>query len=86
LFFSCANKNPEFTELLIKRNANLHIKNYMENTLLHIAVQHNNLKVMEILLNNGADPQSPNMFGVTPLDTARHFNRAFSILKTYITQ
>jgi ankyrin repeat protein len=45
--------------------------NYLGNTPLHIAAERNYPKIVELLLQNGANPCAKNKAGLTPLDLAK---------------
>ena len=49
-------------------------KDINQNTLLHIAAKYNNSKMIEWLIDNGADTEALNNFGDTPLHTALSFS------------
>lgn len=66
----CYNINPSITQLLISNGARLNEKDIMGNTPLAHAIDNQNTKIIDILINSGAsiDSQlSTNSIGVTPL-------------------
>lgn len=57
--------------LVIDFGANVNASGYQNNTPLHEAALNNHLKSCEFLLQNGANAQMRNSFGVTPLELAK---------------
>lgn len=73
----CFGRNTEFEELINLKNINLNIKHDKEeNTLLHKAVEFNNLDAVKKLLKAGANANIKNTLNKTPLDVAKQMNRA----------
>jgi ankyrin repeat protein len=60
---------------LLKHGAPVNARQQHGWTPLHAAAQNGNLEIIEILLQNGADPSIKNEEGVTALDLARKQNR-----------
>ena len=60
----------EIMEVLLKKGANIHSKNKMGWTCLHIAALFNRQEAVRLLLDNGADPTKKDFQGVVPLDMA----------------
>jgi ankyrin repeat protein len=57
--------------MLVERNANIHIRNDLGETPFHVAtspqVLQDHVDIMRVLLDHGADPNSPDYDGSTPL-------------------
>ena len=74
LFFSLshsANAGDVETVLqLIRQSADINKSNYDKRTVLHMACAEGNYRMVEILLNNGAEKDLKDRWGQTPLQTA----------------
>lgn len=57
--------------LVIDFGANVNASGYQNNTPLHEAALNNHLNACEFLLQNGANAQMRNSFGVTPMELAK---------------
>lgn len=69
-FLLSMSKNPDYDQLndFIANNGKIDIKlNGAKQTLLHLAVSENNLKLIEWLLKNGADANLASYHGATPI-------------------
>lgn len=62
--------------LLVSRGANVNMANTFGDAPLHCAAQHNNVAVIDILLEAGADVRARNEEGHTPREVARQESRA----------
>ncbi len=71
---ACAVSNFEITELLIKRGANVNVKQQSGVTPLHSAAHNGNLEIAKLLIENGADVSAQTTTGQTPLDLAKEKN------------
>ena len=60
--------NLESIKILFKAGANIFVRNYMNNTLLHTALrQHNSAPITEFLIKQHLDVNAKNLDGTTPL-------------------
>ncbi len=71
--------NIHNVEILCLAGADVNIKNAFDKTVLHYAVQKNNLDLIQVLLTYGADVTIQDHRSQTPLDIARR-NRASYII------
>ncbi|EKX53123.1 hypothetical protein GUITHDRAFT_41816, partial [Guillardia theta CCMP2712] len=55
---------------LIRQGADINKSNYDKRTVLHMACAEGNYRMVEILLNNGAEKDLKDRWGQTPLQTA----------------
>ena len=62
--------NTTLTELLKTNPSLINVPDYDKNTLLHLAVMHNNTNTVSLLLDSKADVNSKNSVGMTPLHFA----------------
>lgn len=77
-------KSGMLTNLLITSGYNINVEDYDGNTPLHYTIFNNNLKVLKILLDAGADPIIKNNDGYTPAIFALKFGsrqKIYNILK-----
>ena len=65
-----ANKHWSIASLLIKSGADINIKFYSNDTLLHIAVFYEQLEIVKLLISNGAILNALNNLKTTPLHSA----------------
>ncbi|EKX34971.1 hypothetical protein GUITHDRAFT_42184, partial [Guillardia theta CCMP2712] len=56
--------------ILLRQGANIDEKNYDGRTVLHIACAEGNYRMVEVLLNHGADKNIKDRWGNTPLQEA----------------
>lgn len=64
--------HPEVVDFLLVNGANIEVK-FNGRTLLHMACERGNLKIVKSLLKKGADIESKNCGGCTPLHWACNF-------------
>lgn len=85
IFRACANGNIEAVELLLDFEADITIpcSSCMNMTCLHIAATDTESEIVELLLENGADPNAKTSDGATPLHCAFQYC-AFDIAKLLI--
>lgn len=68
LFDVAYDGNEELAKILIKEGVNINtIINSLFETPLFIAVKRNKKNIVKLLLENGADVNSENIYGLTPL-------------------
>lgn len=60
----------ELVDLLIKKGANINVRNDLQRTPLHLAAKSGSKNVAEMLINNGADINVIDMNGDTPMHIA----------------
>jgi len=63
--------DPSLAEILIEFGANVNIPDIFNQMPLHPAVAKNNIEVIELLVQAGAETRFKNDEGLTPLDLAR---------------
>lgn len=68
------NNNIEFSQLLIKYNADINIRNSKGLTPLHLAAQFNYTELLELLLKNKATINCPDSNGNTSIFFAKYHN------------
>ncbi|MFC2156492.1 ankyrin repeat domain-containing protein [Acidobacteriota bacterium] len=78
-------KEPDIVEKAIALGADVNIKNLWKRTPLHEAAEANHVDAMKILLDHGADMNSPDYHQVTPLDIVKKKNkkRTLELLDQY---
>ncbi len=64
---------PEQAKFLIKNGADINAKDWDWNTLLHKAIEENNIKIVQFLIENGADINVENSFDQTPWQIANDY-------------
>lgn len=67
LLFSCFNSKSEFVRLLIEYNANVNVLNRENIFPLYDACKVNNIEIVKLLIENGADIYKANIFNMTAL-------------------
>lgn len=81
LFWAAYSKSPEIVQFLISKNVNVNqITTYSNETALYVATEKENIKIVELLLKNGAKTHKANCYGYTPL----HYLAGLSIAATEI--
>jgi ankyrin repeat protein len=81
-------RNVKLVKLLIEKGANVNLKNRQLHTALHRALPSGDTltaeerKILEIMLEAGADPRIANRHGVSPLDVAREYNK-YEVVKMF---
>lgn len=89
---AAANKdsaNPDVILLLLKYKSNINAKDYLGDTALHIAVKSNNLPLVKLLIENGANPSLKNKDGLTPFAVSHDCvddNQDELYVKNYLSQ
>lgn len=58
---ACERGHCDVTELLLSHEADMEAKDINGNTPLHVAAQHQQTKIVQILLDANADPDSENL-------------------------
>ncbi len=73
LHLACIHSMYEITKFLISKNADLNIKDNNGNTPLFDAVFNSNgdVKIITILVENGANPLLENNYGISPLKLSK---------------
>lgn len=66
----CSKRQKQVLELLIRKNADLGVKNFEQKTPLHVAVESGLYESIEIMLKNGAPVDDVDKFGHTPEEYA----------------
>jgi ankyrin repeat protein len=64
----------EVAKLLLAKSANIHARDNNSETALHRAVAGGQTDIVKMLINNGADVNTTNKYGYTPLLTAASYN------------
>ncbi|WP_371219232.1 ankyrin repeat domain-containing protein [Orientia tsutsugamushi] len=67
---SSSRENINIATLLLKKGADVNIKNQYGSTPLHAAVYHKHINIATLLLKKGADVNIKNQYGYTPLHLA----------------
>ena len=80
LYKAVVQDQPEIAKLAIERGANVNFQNRWDDSLLHIATEHNNLEMVKILVEAGANIEIKNRSGITPLIVA-NYNDYMNIVK-----
>lgn len=62
--------NTDLVKLILQHGGNINAQAENGDTPLHTAVRQNNLKIVQILLENDADPAIEDILGITPFDNA----------------
>ena len=74
---SASDENLDAVKLLVSKGADTKIKDFNDNTLIHIATMYNNKKVLEYLLTIGdLNPLDRNKKGETALSIAKEKNNS----------
>lgn len=61
---SCERGHAEVTEYLLAHEADLEARDSTGNTPLHIAAQHQQTKLVQLLLDSGSDPDPENSVSI----------------------
>lgn len=69
IFFASSHGNNKCVEVLLKGKgkANVNLRNKYGNTCLFKALESSHLKIVQTLMNSGADVDNVNNFGITPI-------------------
>jgi ankyrin repeat protein len=66
IYYSIVGNNYEACKMLIENGANINIKNKLNHSLLHSAVNYKASEICELLVENGADILAENDLGLRP--------------------
>ena len=75
LHLACSSGNVDCVTVLLRSGASVHVKNRFKQTPLHF-VKESSVHMLELLVAYGADPNSQDLYGNTPVHIAARYNRA----------
>ena len=77
LHMACEKGHAEVAEYLLAHEADMEARDSLGNTPLHVATQHQQTQLVQILLDSGADPDSENSASIGKKRSRLlfHFNR-----------
>jgi ankyrin repeat protein len=84
LYWALSAANYEGADLLIEYGANIDLKNISGNTLLHAAVENNDLQAVKYLVEKGANLDPENEWGETPLQLSQAYE--FTEISEYLKE
>lgn len=86
LFKAIRRKDEKSVADLLTQVSNYNVKDCNENTPLNVAAHYDNVRILKTLVNSGADVNSKNNFGYTPLHSALLCSETFDAAFYLISQ